>query len=89
MCREGQTEQPRAFILAEPNFFGDKVAIKTKEDRASEEVYMRGAVQGTRADGEISRETFVKSLRELRRFWGDDVVRQAVERVMLQASNRD
>ena len=42
MCREGQVEQPRAYILAEPNFFGDQVAIKTKAERAAEEVYMGG-----------------------------------------------
>ena len=87
MCREGQTEQPRAFILAEPNFFGDKVAIKTKEERATEEVYMRGSVNGAREDGEISRETFENSLRELGRFWGTDVVRRAMERVEPQESD--
>jgi hypothetical protein len=79
MCREGQTEQPRAYILAEPNFFGDQVAIKTKADRASEEVYMRGSVQTVGSVGEISLETFQRSLRVLSQYWGGDVDCRAIE----------
>jgi len=70
MCREGHSEQPPAFIPAEPKFFGDKVAVKIKEDRASEEASMTGSVQGARADGETSCETFKNSLRELGPFYG-------------------
>jgi hypothetical protein len=79
MCREGQREQPRAFILAEPKFFGDQVAIKTKAERASEEVYMRGSVASTARSGEISRETFERSLKVLCQYWGNDVGHRRVE----------
>jgi len=83
MCREGQVEQPRAYILAEPNFFGDEVAIKTKAERAAEEGYMRGSVQSDRRDCEISRKTFKRSLKVLRQYWGNDVDRWAIETGMV------
>jgi hypothetical protein len=76
MCREGQTEQPRAYILADLDFFGDQVPFRTKAKRASEEVYMRGSVQGDGRSGEIPRDTFERSMKVLRQFWGNGVMRR-------------
>ena len=40
MCREGQTRVPKVYIIAHPEFRGDKMAFTIKEMRASEDTEM-------------------------------------------------
>jgi hypothetical protein len=37
MCREGQTRIPKAYVIADPQFKGDKTALEIKESRREEE----------------------------------------------------
>jgi hypothetical protein len=37
MCREGQTRIPKAYIIADPQFKGDKTALEIKASRQEEE----------------------------------------------------
>ena len=41
--RQGQTKTPRAFIIADPNFPGDKAALEIKARRASEDLLLHCA----------------------------------------------
>jgi hypothetical protein len=41
VCREGQDKPVRAYIIGDPDFFGDKMAFEVKAQRAQEDKIMR------------------------------------------------
>jgi hypothetical protein len=40
ICRAGQTRPPKAYIIADPEFRGDKTAFTIKEERSIEDLLM-------------------------------------------------
>jgi hypothetical protein len=41
LCRVGQNKTPRAYIIGDKDFFGDKMAFEVKAQRAQEDQIMR------------------------------------------------
>jgi hypothetical protein len=45
MCREGQTRIPKAYVIADPQFKGDKTALEIKQSRREDEDFMTGKLK--------------------------------------------
>lgn len=51
VCRHGQNKTPKAYIIANPNFEGDKMAIKYKSVHAAEDLSLRKKVPQRALEG--------------------------------------
>jgi hypothetical protein len=51
VSRHGQNKTPKAYIIADPDFVGDKMAIKYKNVRAAEDVVLRKKVPRRALEG--------------------------------------
>ena len=55
MCREGQTRVPKAYVIADPEFKGDKTALEIKQSRREDEDLMTGKLNQSQLNSIFSK----------------------------------
>jgi len=55
MCREGQTRIPKAYVIADPQFKGDKTALEIKQSRREDEDTMTRKLRRGRLSSTFSK----------------------------------
>jgi hypothetical protein len=55
ICREGQMRIPKAYVIVDPQFKGDKTALEIKQSRREDEDFMAGKLKQSQLSSTFSK----------------------------------